>query len=283
MGSAIAERLIGGGHAVAVWNRTASAAGPFAERGATPLARPSDAWDHGDVAIVMVAGTDAVEAVLAGPGGLLADGRAGGTAIDMSTISLAGSQRLAAHAADAGIAFLRAPVSGNPSVVAAGSLGIVVSGPRDAFDATRPLLGDIGPHVFHVGPGDEARVVKLGLNLMLAGTAELMAEALVLAERHGIDRATMLEVMGGSAMGSPFVKYKTAALVADDYASTFSARGLHNDVGLALDCAGDADVPLPVTALVEQLLQGCIASGMGDIDLMALLPRLRREAGLTGG
>jgi 3-hydroxyisobutyrate dehydrogenase-like beta-hydroxyacid dehydrogenase len=82
-------------------------------------------------------------------------------------------------------------------------------------------------------------------------------------------------------MGSPFVKYKTAALVADDYGSTFSTRGLHKDVGLALDCAGDADVPLPVAALVEQLLQGCIASGMGDIDLMALLPRLRREAGLS--
>jgi 3-hydroxyisobutyrate dehydrogenase-like beta-hydroxyacid dehydrogenase len=278
MGSAICERLMEAGHAVAVWNRTAAAAQRFAERGAVPLARPAGAWEHGDVAIVMVADTAAVEAVA---GELLSGGGTGRTVIDMSTISLAGSRRLAERAEAAAVAFLRAPVSGNPSVVAAGNLGIVVSGPRAAYDAVAGLLGDVGPHVFHVGAADEARVVKLGLNLMIAGTAELMAEALVLAERHGIDRATMLDVMGGSAMGSPFVKYKTAALVADDYSSTFSAHGLHEDVGLALECADEADVPLPVTGLVAQLLQGCIATGMGDIDLMALLPRLRREAGLA--
>ena len=90
----------------------------------------------------------------------------------------------------------------------------------------------------------------------------------------------MLEVMGGSAVGSPFVKYKTAALVADDYASTYTATGLYKDLALALECANGAGVSLPITALVQQLVQGCIAQGMGDLDLMALLPRMRREAGL---
>jgi 3-hydroxyisobutyrate dehydrogenase-like beta-hydroxyacid dehydrogenase len=88
-------------------------------------------------------------------------------------------------------------------------------------------------------------------------------------------------VMGGSAIGSPFVKYKTPALVADDYTSTFSTTAAHKDLALALRAADAAAVPLPVTALVQQLLMACMASGMADIDFLALVPRLRREAGLA--
>jgi 3-hydroxyisobutyrate dehydrogenase-like beta-hydroxyacid dehydrogenase len=277
MGAPIADRLIDAGHDVAVWNRTEAAAEPFAERGAAVLAAPRDAWEHGDVALTMLADDRAVAAVL---GGLLAEGRDGRTAIEMSTISVAGSAELARRAGKAGVAYVRAPVSGNPSVVKAGSLGIIVSGPREAYDAVEPALRDIGPNHFYVGPDEQARVVKLGLNLMIGGTSQLIAEALVMAERNDIDRAAMLEVMGGSAIGSPFVRYKTDALVADDYASTFTATGLYKDLALALRCANDVQVPLPVTALVQQLVQGCIGQGMGDDDLMCLLPRLRREAGL---
>ena len=280
MGSAIAERLLGAGHDLAVWNRTAAASGPFAERGAAVLGRPADAWSHGDVAITMLADTAAVEAVLIGADGLLGAAAAGSTVIEMSTVSVKGSARMAERAGEAGAALLRAPVTGNPAVVAAGNLGIIVSGPRAAYDAAEPMLRDVGPHHFYVGDGEQARVVKLAVNLMLGGTTQLLAEALVVGERSGIDRAAMLEVVGGSAMGSPFVKYKTDALVADDYASTFTTRGMYKDLALALECAGDVGVPLPVTALVEQLLQGCIASGMGDVDFTALVPRLRREAGL---
>lgn len=281
MGQPIADRLVDAGHRVAVWNRTASVAEPFGERGATLLDRPSAAWAHGDVAIAMLANDAAVEAVLDGEDGLLATGGAGRTVIDMSTISVDGSARLAERARVAGTAFLRAPVSGNPAVVRAGNLTIVVSGPEEAYRATETMLRDVGPNHFYVGPDEQARVVKLGLNLMIAGTAQLMSEALVMAERNAIDRGTMLEVMGGSAVGSPFVKYKTDALVADDYASTFTANGLYKDLALAVRCANGVDVPLSVTTVVQQLVQGCIAQGMGELDFMALLPRLRREAGLT--
>ena len=114
---------------------------------------------------------------------------------------------------------------------------------------------------------------------MIAGTAEVMAEALVLGEASGLDRATMLEVMGASAVGSPFVKYKTAALVAEDYSATFTTSMMHKDLMLALDAGETVGVPLPVTALVGKLLEDCMATGMGDADLMALLPRLARESG----
>jgi len=165
-------------------------------------------------------------------------------------------------------------------VVAAGNLAIIVSGPRDEFERLRAVLAEIGPNLFHVGAGEQARVVKLAVNLLLAGTAELLAEALLLGEAHGIERRDLLEVIAGSAVGSPFVRYKTPGLVADDYRSTFTTQLLEKDLGLALEAAAAEAVQLPLTQLTRELAQACIDAGMGDLDLMAFLPRLRAEAGL---
>jgi 3-hydroxyisobutyrate dehydrogenase-like beta-hydroxyacid dehydrogenase len=170
-------------------------------------------------------------------------------------------------------------VSGNPSVVVAGNLGIIVSGPEAEFERLAPTLRDIGPKLFHVGTDEQARIVKLALNLMLGGTTQLLAEALVLGEHNGIEAKSLLEVIGGSAIGSPFIAYKTDALVADDYSSTFTANLLYKDLALALEVGHDSGVPLTLTAATQQLVQGCIASGMGDMDISALVPRLRRESG----
>jgi 3-hydroxyisobutyrate dehydrogenase len=279
MGAPIAERLVEAGHELSVWNRSPGPAEAFARRGVRVVATPGEAWEHADVCVTMLADGPAVEAVTLGENGLLTRD-AEGTLVDMSTIGVDSSARVAEACERRGVSFLRAPVTGNPSVIVAGNLGIIVSGPKDTFERLAGTLRDIGPNVFHVGDGEESRIVKLALNLMIAGTAELMAEALVLAEKYEIDRGKMLEVMGGSAMGSPFVKYKTDALVADDYASTFTASLMFKDLALALEAGHEADAPLPVTALTQQLMQGCIAMGMADDDFMALLPRLRREAGL---
>ena len=281
MGSAIADRLAEAGHELTVWNRSPERLEPFRERGLRTLTGPSEAWDHAEVCVTMLADGPALEEVALGERGLLAsDAARGGVLVDMSTVSAGSSAVVAAECERRGVAFLRAPVSGNPTVVRAGNLGIIVSGPEEQFERFRGTLSDIGPNLFYVGDGERSRIVKLGLNLMLGATAELMAEALVLSEKHGIERAKMLEVMGGSAAGSPFVKYKTEPLVADDYSSTFSASLLHKDLALALEAAHEVGVPLPLTAITQQLVQGCIASGMGDGDMTVLLPRLRREAGL---
>ena len=157
-------------------------------------------------------------------------------------------------------------------MVRAGNLSIVVSGDVSTFEEVEPILRDIGPNVFYVGAGEEARVLKLALNLMIAGTAQLIAEAVVFGEANGLDRATMLDVMAASAVGSPFVKYKTAALVAHDYTSTFSIANMHKDLQMALEAADGTGVSLPATLLVDELLQACIAAGMEETDLMALLP-----------
>jgi 3-hydroxyisobutyrate dehydrogenase-like beta-hydroxyacid dehydrogenase len=279
MGRPIAERLEKAGHVLSVWNRSPGPGAAFAERGVRVLDAPRAAWEHADACVTMLADGPAVEAVTLGDDGLLT-GEAEGTLVDMSTIGADTSARVAAECERRGVQFLRAPVSGNPSVVAAGNLGIMVSGPKDAFDRMSGTLRDIGPNLFYVGGTEEARIVKLAVNLMIGGTAQLMAEALVLAEKYGIERAKMLEVMGASAAGSPFVKYKTDALVADDYTSTFTSSLLYKDLALALAAAHDVAAPLPLTAVTQQLVEACIATGLGDADMTALLPRLRRDAGL---
>jgi 3-hydroxyisobutyrate dehydrogenase-like beta-hydroxyacid dehydrogenase len=262
-----------------VWNRSPGPVAEFAGRGVPVLAGPAEALQRAEVCIVMLADPAALEAVALGPEGILANA-GGGTLVDMSTVSPDVSAKVAAEAERHGVAFLRAPVSGNPSVVEAGNLAIIVSGPRMTFDELSPLFLDIGPKLFYVGPDEQARIVKLALNLMILGTTQLLAEALVLAERYGIDRREILEVMGGSVIGSPYVKYKTDALVADNYTSTFTAELSVKDLTLAV-AAGDArGVPLDLTALTLELMRDCVAAGLGGDDMTALLPNLRRKAGL---
>jgi 3-hydroxyisobutyrate dehydrogenase-like beta-hydroxyacid dehydrogenase len=280
MGAAIAERLALTDHELSVWNRSPAATEAFATCKLRVLAAPAEAFAHADLVITMLADDAALESVALDQG-LLAAAPAGRTLMDMSTIGVESSERIARAAEAAGVDYLRAPVSGNPSVVAAGNLGIIVSGPRERFDALHDVLAAIGPNLFYVGSGEQARVVKLAVNLMLGGTAQLLAEALVLGELHDIERSTLLEVIGSSAIGSPFIRYKTEALLADDYSSTFTTTLLAKDLRLALDAAATARAPLPLTDATRALAEACIAAGMGDIDLTALLPRLRQEAGLA--
>ena len=281
MGSAIAERLIGAGHRVSVWNRSQGKAHDLVAKGARELPAPYEAWHSSDVCITMVADSKALTDLALAPDGGLAHAApgAGRTLIDMSTVSVQASREVAAAAEVSGVAYLRAPVSGNPGVVRAGNLTIVASGDEAVFKSSEGLLRDIGPHVFYAGEGDAARVIKLALNLMVAGTTQLLAECIALAEAHDVRRDTLLEIVGASAVASPFVKYKIPPLLANDYTSTFTSQLMRKDLDLALESAAAGGVPLPVTAVVQQLLQACISTGLGDLDFMALLIRLQREAG----
>jgi 3-hydroxyisobutyrate dehydrogenase-like beta-hydroxyacid dehydrogenase len=281
MGTAIARRLEASGGELRVYNRTPQKAREFADRGALAAATPAEAAAGADVAITMLADGAAVEAVLCGPDGALSGEAPPPLVVDMSTIDVPASARVAEAARERGVAFLRAPVSGNPGVVAAGNLTILVSGDPDAFARARPVLETIGPTLRYLGDGEQARVMKLALNVLVGGTTQLLAEALVLGEAYGLGREQMLDVIGASVVGSPFVKYKAGPLAAGDYTTTFSASLMHKDLRLVVECSNRAGVPVPVTALVQQLLQACIGSGMGDLDFSVLVPRLAREAGLT--
>jgi len=280
MGVPIAERLIAAGYDLTVYNRTPGKAEPLVSLGASPARDPAELLGTGGVCLTTLADDAALEAVVLGPGGILAGAAAGSTLVDLSTVSPSVSRRVASAAAPAGVDYLRAPVSGNPGVVRAGGLTIIVSGPRAVFDELRGLLTAIGPNLFHVGEGDEARIVKLALQIMIGGTAELLAEALTLAEASGVERGTLLEVMGGSAIGSPFVRYKAAPLVADDFSATFTTSMMLKDVDLVRALADESGVRLPVADELARLLADTAVRGHGDRDFTALLLRLREDAGL---
>jgi len=275
MGTPIAERVLEAGFPLAVWNRTPSRAEAFVARGATALASPAAALEEAEVCITMLTDDDALEAVASE---VLAGARSGTTLVDMSTVSVAVSERVAERADAAGVEFLRAPVSGNPTVVRGGTLTIVVSGPEDVARELDPLLRAIGPKIFYVGEGERARAVKLVLQVLVGGIAELLGEALVLGESAGVDRARLLEVIGASAVGSPLVGYKTKPLLEDDYSATFTTAMMLKDVELVLDLAAERSLTLPFTRELRSLLERATEGGYADADFIALYAQLRQAA-----
>ena len=275
MGLPIAERLLDAAYALVVFNRTVAKADPLVERGADRLPAAAAALDAADVCVTMLADDAAVEATAAA---ILLGARRGTTLVDMSTVSVASSERVARRAAEAGVEYLRAPVSGNPGVVRAGALTIVVSGPETVAQELDPVLRAIGPNVYYVGEGEAARVAKLSLQVLIGGTAELLAEALVLGEKAGLDRAKLLEVVGASVVGSPFVKYKIEPLLRDDYSATFTTAMMLKDVELVLDLAGTHDLTLPLTADLRELLAEAAKTELADVDFMALYLQLARAS-----
>jgi 3-hydroxyisobutyrate dehydrogenase-like beta-hydroxyacid dehydrogenase len=272
MGSAFAERLLEAGYPLHVYNRTAAKAENLAAEGAVPADSAADLAGRVDVVLTSLADDSAFEAVAAE---VVAAARPGTVLVDMSTVSPVASARVASLAEAASVEYLRAPVSGNPTVVRAGNLSVVVSGPPEVLERVDGVIRAIGPTVQHVGEGEQARVVKLALNLMVAGLAELISEALVLGEAAGVARADLLDVMGNSAVGAPFVKYKTEPLLRDDYSATFTTALMEKDIDLALDAADQEGVDLPLAREMKSLLRGAIDAGYAEDDFIALFAHLR--------
>jgi len=272
MGTAFAERLLQAGYPLHVYNRTPQKAEPLAAEGARLVDSAADLASQVDVVITSLADDEAFEAVA---GEVVAAARPGTVLVDMSTVSPAVSARVASMAEAASVAYLRAPVSGNPTVVRAGNLSFIVSGPREALERVEEVIRAIGPTVHHVGDGEQARVVKLAINLMIAGLAQLISEALVFGEAAGVPRKALLEVMGSSAVGAPFVKYKTEPLLQDDYSATFTTALMEKDIDLALDAAEQEGVHLPLAREMKSLLRAAIEAGYGEDDFIALFAHLR--------
>ena len=278
MGTAFAERLLDAGYPLVVSNRTPGKAQALAARGAVLAASPAQLVEQVDVILTSLADDDAFDAVATE---VIAAARPGSVLVDLSTVSPAASARVAERAEAASVGYVRAPVSGNPSVVRAGNLSFIVSGASADIDRVEPALRAIGPTVHRVGDGEQARTVKLAINLMIAGLAQLISEALVLGEAAGVPRAVLLEVMGSSAVGAPFVKYKTEALVRDDFSATFTTALMEKDIDLALDAADEAGIELPLTKEMKVHLRAAIDAGYADDDFIVLFRHLRNASGLS--
>ena len=275
MGTAFGERLLEAGYPLVVYNRTAAKTEPLAARGATVADTLGELAAGVGVVITSLANDEALEAVASE---VVTAARPGTVLVDMSTVSPAVSARVASLADAASVDYLRAPVSGNPSVVRAGNLSFIVSGPRETLERVEPILLAIGPTIRQVGDAEQARIVKLAINLMIGGLAQLMSEALVLGEAAGVSRAALLEVMGSSAAGAPFVKYKTEPLLRDDFSATFTTSLMKKDIDLVLDAADENGVDLPMARKLKELVRAAVDAGYGDDDFMALFLALRNAS-----
>jgi 3-hydroxyisobutyrate dehydrogenase len=280
MGFALAQRLLDTGVPVAVYNRTRGKAEPLAELGASLVDSPADLAGC-DLVFTVVGGSDDFLAVTTGPGGVLAaDGVAPSYLVDISTVSAEASAQVRERAAERGTALLAAPVSGNPKVVRAGRLTIVVSGPEPAYVAVRPYLEILAAGVTYVGDGDRARLVKICHNLMLGVVTQCLAEILVLAEKGGVSRTAMLEFLNQSVMGSTFTRYKAPGMVTLDFAPTFTPELLRKDFDLGLEAGRELGVPLPVAELVRSLVDRLVQAGHTDVDFATLLVQQAEDSGL---
>ena len=275
MGSAIAERLLASGCDLTVHNRSLEKAEALRPQGAKVAGTAAELAADTDLVLTSLADDAALESVAAD---VASAARPGTVLVDLSTVSPGVSARVAALADEAALLYLRAPVSGNPSVVRAGDLTFIVSGPREALERAESVLLAIGRAIHDVGEEEQARVVKLAVNLVIGGLAELMAEALVLSEASGVSRAALLETLGDSAAGAPFVKYKTEPLLRDDYSATFTTRLMEKDLDLVLEEATGSGLVLPLAAEIKARIRSAIDAGYGDDDFMALYLHLRDDA-----
>ncbi len=281
MGYALAERLIKAGHDVTVYNRTRTKAEPLAALGAKLVDSPAALADR-DIVFTIVAESDDFVAVTTGPHGVLSRRDAAPRIlIDSSTVSEQASAEVRSAADKRGTALLCAPVSGNPKVVRAGKLSVVVSGPAAAYEEARPYLALFGQGVSYVGEGERARIVKICHNVMLGVVTQALAEITILAEKSGVPRHAFLDFMNKSVMGSTFTRYKTPAFVNLDFAATFTPPLLKKDLDLGLAAARALGVPLPVAALTREIVQAMIGNGFTQCDFAALLEVEAKGAGLT--
>jgi 3-hydroxyisobutyrate dehydrogenase len=281
MGTAMAGRLLDAGYDLQVWNRTPAKAMPLVERGARLAELPADLAGC-DVVYSMVMDDDSLLAITTGKGGVLTGETGPAVLVDSSTVSPDVSATVAAAAATVGTAFLAAPVSGNPAVVRSGDLAIVASGPRDAFDRVEPLLLTIGRSAVWAGAAEEARLVKLCHNILVAVITQALSEALVMAEKRGVPRRAVMDFVNDSVVGSRFTRYKSAALVGLDFTTTFTAQGQRKDLRLAIQAGRDVEAAMPVVAATELAFTRLIGSGLGGgRDFGTLLLLAARDAGLS--
>jgi 3-hydroxyisobutyrate dehydrogenase-like beta-hydroxyacid dehydrogenase len=270
MGSRIAARLLDAGHHIYGTNRTAAKAQPLIDRGLIWLDTPREVAAAAGIVFSMVTDDTALDAIAAGPDGLLAGIRPGAVYIDMSTVSPHASQQLAAHVRTRDAQMLDAPVSGSIPQAETGRLAIMVGGNEHAFAAVEPLLRELGQTVTHIGPNGQGLILKLAINISLAVQTLAFSEGLLLAEHAGVDPALAAEVMGSSSIGSPMLKARIPLLLDLPEHAWFDVQLMQKDVRLARKAASELAIPLPSAAAADEMLTRARELGFAHRDLAAL-------------
>ena len=272
MGGAMARRWAGHGFAVTAWNRDRTKAEALGDTGLAVADTPGDAVRRARYVVTMLADGDATEQVATEALPAVADGAIW---VQMGTVGVDATDRLAALAADAGVTFVDAPVSGTKQPAEQGTLMVLASGPEPVREELERVFDPVAARVVWVGDVGAGSRLKLVINSWLATLLAGLAEAIALAEGLGLDPAHFLDAIDGGPLGPAYASLKGSMMLERDYPPAFPLRLLAKDVDLVAAAAAEADVPLRLPAAIGALLTAARPEH-DDEDMSALVEALRR-------
>lgn len=283
MGLPMAHNLARAGYEMKVFNRSKIKSDDLADDYdcVTAVASAAAAADGVDIIVSMISDDQVLEAIATGPGGIIETAAAGTVFVDMSTVSPMASARVAAALEKKEIAFLRAPVMGSTPVAERGELMVMTSGPEAALETSRSILEVLGGKILWVGEDEQARYLKLSINLQLGIVSAILGEAIAFGTKGGMDWVQLIDIMQDSPVGSPLVKFKAQFLKDRDFTPAFSIEQMGKDLDLALATARDMETPMPLTAAARQQYAAMISRGQGGLDFCALVLLAQDLAGLN--
>ena len=278
MGRPMARNLIKAGFTLTVWNRSRPGIDDLVRAGAAEATGPADVARRSDVVISIVGDSPDVEEVALSGDGLIEGAHPGLVHVDMTTMSPEVTRRISERLAEVGIEMLDAPVSGGQQGAIDGTLSIMVGGRKETLERCRPALEAMGRNIVHCGPSGAGQTVKLCNQIAVALTNLGMCEALVFAARSGIDPRVMIEAVSAGAGTSWQLQNLAPRIVERDFRPGFKVAHQLKDLRLAVEAAEKLAVPLPGTAVAQQLFSALAAEGLGDEGTQALVKALERLA-----
>lgn len=278
MGKPMARNLMKAGYQLVVYNRTSGSMNELAAEGARVASSPRQVAEQSSVIITMLPDSPQVQDVMMSENGVLAAARAKTLVIDMSTISPVVTQQLARAAQTQGVRMLDAPVSGGDVGAHQGTLSIMVGGSSEDFEQAKPLFEVLGKTIVHVGGTGAGQVVKACNQIVVALTIEAVSEALVLGSKAGVDPAVILKVLSGGLASNRVMEVRGPNFLQHNFQPGFKIALHEKDLGIALAAGHEYGVPLPVTAIVDQMLQVLKVRGQGEQDHSALLTLIEEWA-----
>lgn len=272
MGSLMAGRLAEAGCSLVICGSgRRDLSGYAAQMGAQVAQSPREVANLADVVFSMIPDGSVLLEIVRGENGLAQSDLSGKIVVDMSTVDAESSAAANESVSQKGGAFLRAPVTGSVHYAAKGELGIMVSGEKAAYERCVPLFREIGNRITYLGTGEEARYIKIIINMMLGHTLQSLSEALVLGETLGLDWKTMIDLISDSAAASPLIRYKADTIKKRDFTPTSTGYNMHKDMTLATELAQKANLCLPLTAMTQQMFNALVSMGMQNKDSSSIL------------
>jgi 3-hydroxyisobutyrate dehydrogenase len=270
MGAPMASRLISDGFNVQVWNRTVERLSGLVQLGGIVASTPAEAAHGADVVITMLPDGPTVETVIDGDDGAFKTLARGAVWLQMSTIGIEWTERLAAKADEAQVLFVDAPVSGSVAPATSGELLILASGPAEAKSVATRAFDSMGRHTFWMGPAGAGSKAKLVLNNWLVDLVEMVVETLKFSEALGLDPQLIVDVLAEAPIGSPYAVAKARSMLEGDFSTNFALKYAIKDALLALEAAKNVDGDLALTASLIPSWQRALGNGAGDLDLSAV-------------